>query len=139
MLKGRGRGVAGFIVGVGLGLIFVPWLIQRAFALAVPEAPKYVRADFSIVDAVTGQPLEVDITIRRERADGMLIEPEMFYNGHHIALEVPVDGYRTWLLVEKPGYKDWERELVPDTLITVSVHIRLVPLSKRAVPPFPQG
>ncbi len=92
--------MAGVIVGAGLGVIIL--LMQRPSASAVGETPQYARADLVIVDAVTGRPLEADVTIRRERDDGTLIEPEMFYNGQHIVLEVPADDHRTWLLERFP-------------------------------------
>ncbi len=92
----------------------------------------------------TGQPIEADITLRRfrrppARTDGTLVEPEIFLYGHQITLEVPADDYRTWLLVEKPGYDDWERELGPGTFSRLSGSIRLEPLNKPPTWSYPQG
>lgn len=139
LLRERGGGVLGVVVGLVLGLIVLPRFIQAAPAPLSRTPPKYVHLIIAIVDARTGQPIEADITLRRERADGTLAEPEIFDHGHQITLEVPVDEYRTWLLVEKPGYDDWERELGPGTFTRLSGSIRLVPLNKLPTSLYPQG
>ncbi len=96
---------------------------------------------FDIVDEQTGQPVTADITVRRERRDGSLIEDAQFFTGQEIEIEALVDpDVLLYILVEAKGYHDWEISLRIKKASTLSGPIRLKPIAPGATPtPGPQG
>ncbi len=95
----------------------------------------YGKLRFDIVDDETGQPVTADITIRRERRDGSLVEDTQFFTGQKIEIEALV-----YILVEAKGYHDWEISLRIKKASTLSSRIRLKPIAPGATPtPGQQG
>ncbi len=101
----------------------------------------YVTLRFDIVDELTGQPVTADITIRRERSDGSLVEDAQFFTGQQIEIEAPVDpDTLLYILVEAKGYHDWEIAMRIKQASTLSGPIRLQPIAPGTTPtPGQQG
>lgn len=101
-----------------------------------PPTPAYLRVVFDVVDDVTGQPVNADITIRRERLDGSQVEGEKFFTGQHLEIDIPVNpDERIFVLVEAQGYADWEVGMRAKMAGTLNAPIRLKPIAT----PGPQG
>ncbi len=113
------------------------------FLPTLSPAPTAVLATlrFDIVDEQTGQPVTADITIRRERSDGSLVEDAQFFTGQQIEIEAPVDADTLlYILVEAEGYHDWEIAMRIKRASTLSGPIRLQPIVPDAAPtPDQQG
>jgi len=114
--------------------LFVFALFVAACATPTPPttvAPivQYATFSYDVIDAVTSHPVEAQVTIRRERLDGSLIDELPTYTGQHIEMDVPVDSSaKIFILVEAEGYEDWERAIVVEKPSKVSGPIRLSPL-----------
>jgi len=105
--------------------------------LAPAPTPATLLLVFDIVDEVTGQPVNAEITIRRERvSDGSQLEAERFYTGQHLEIDSPVDpDVRLFVLVEAKGYNDWEVGFRMNRGGRLTAPIRLKPIAT----PRPQG
>jgi len=126
--------IVGIVAGMVSGLMVVPGLLDR-FEAKPSTAPPYARLEFTIMDAVSQTPIEADITIRRENENGELTEPERFFTGGRITLELPVDGTSISILVEEEGYRDWELRVRPTTPKSLNDLIKLAPIGTPTVPP----
>ncbi len=101
----------------------------------------YATLRFDIVSGQTGQPVTADITIRRERRDGSLVEDTQFFTGQKIEIEVLVDpDALLYILVEAKGYHSWEIAMRIKQASTLSGPIRLQPIAPDTTPtPGQQG
>ncbi len=109
----------------------------RLPTLAPAPMPASLRIVFDVIDDVTGQPVNAEITIRRERvSDGSQVEAEKFFTGQHLEIETPTDpDVRLFVLVEASGYLDWEVGMRINKGGTLTAPIRLKPIAT----PRPQG
>ncbi len=116
------------------------WQYQRQLNCNGSTAA-YGKLRVDIVDNETGQPVTADITIRRERRDGSLVEDMQFFTGQKIEIEALVDpDALLYILVEAKGYHDWEISMRIKKASTLSAPIRLKPIAPGATPtPGEQG
>jgi hypothetical protein len=109
--------VLGIAIGAGLALVLAALLWPAPAPAPAPPTPTPADATFQVFvfDDKTGEPITAAITIRRETTDGTPIAPEggKTYTAQNISVTVPVDGSVIWVLVEAPGYQDFELAFRP--------------------------
>ena len=119
-----------FGLGVVIGGLLVLTIARNW--LTFPEQksapPTTATLSLSIVDDVTGQPVTATVTLRRETMAGEAVGTEdgETYVGQQLDIFAPVDpNVILSVLVEAPGYQDWELQFQIKQPGTVSGPVRL--------------